>query len=62
MSSGKKHGRDGHATVMMEGGSVEFDGAGTILTTTDCLLNKNRNPQLTRPQIDALVKETLKRN
>ena len=29
----------------MEGGAVDFNGAGTILTTTDCLLNKNRNPE-----------------
>src|SRR5947209_1282693 len=44
-SSEEAHGLAAHATVVMEGGSVEFNGAGTILTTTDCLLNKNRNPQ-----------------
>src|SRR4051794_5023319 len=37
-------GRNAQATVVMEGGSVEFNGAGTVMTTTDCLLNKNRNP------------------
>ena len=31
--------------VVMEGGAVDFNGAGTVLTTTDCLLNKNRNPR-----------------
>ena len=29
----------------MEGGAVDFNGAGTVLTTTSCLLNKNRNPR-----------------
>jgi agmatine deiminase len=30
--------------IVMEGGSVEFNGAGTVLTSTACLLNENRNP------------------
>ena len=34
----------------MEGGAVDFNGAGTVLTTTSCLLNKNRNPQASRKQ------------
>ena len=34
--------------IVMEGGAVDFNGAGTILTTTSCLLNKNRNPQASR--------------
>jgi agmatine deiminase len=38
--------------IVMEGGSVEFNGAGTILTTRACLLNKNRNPHLTQAQIE----------
>src|ERR1043165_4341036 len=38
--------------IVMEGGSVEFNGAGTVLTTTACLLNKNRNPMLTQAQIE----------
>ncbi len=38
--------------LVMEGGSVEFNGAGTILTTTQCLLNKNRNPGASRAQIE----------
>jgi agmatine deiminase len=42
--------------VVMEGGSVDFNGEGTVLTTTDCLLNKNRNPKLSKKQIErALV-------
>ncbi len=43
--------------IIMEGGSVEFNGAGTILTTTDCLLNKNRNPHLTKQQIEQYLKD-----
>jgi len=38
--------------IVMEGGSVEFNGAGTILTTTACLLNENRNPHLNKVQIE----------
>jgi agmatine deiminase len=38
--------------IIMEGGSVEFNGKGTLLTTTACLLNKNRNPHLSKVQIE----------
>jgi len=38
--------------IIMEGGSVEFNGAGTILTSKSCLLNKNRNPHLNQTQIE----------
>lgn len=41
-----------HPGIIMEGGSVEFNGAGTILTSTCCLLNKNRNPHLNQEQIE----------
>jgi len=47
---------DGKA-VIMEGGSVEFNGAGTVLTTTDCLLNKNRNPNLSKDQVEQFLKD-----
>ena len=43
--------------VIMEGGSVDFNGAGTILTTTDCLLNKNRNPTLSKKGIERALKD-----
>jgi agmatine deiminase len=36
----------------MEGGSVDFNGKGTVLTTTACLLNPNRNPHLNQQQIE----------
>jgi agmatine deiminase len=38
--------------IVMEGGSVEFNGKGTLLTTTSCLLNVNRNPHLNQEQIE----------
>lgn len=38
--------------IVMEGGSVEFNGTGTVLTTTSCLLNENRNPHLNQKQIE----------
>jgi agmatine deiminase len=41
--------------IVMEGGSVDFNGAGTLLTTTACLLNKNRNPHLTQEQLEGYL-------
>ncbi|MCJ8208747.1 agmatine deiminase family protein [Mucilaginibacter sp. RS28] len=41
-----------HPGIVMEGGSVDFNGAGTVLTTTACLLNPNRNPHLNQQQIE----------
>jgi len=41
--------------IIMEGGSVDFNGKGTVLTTTSCLLNPNRNPQLTQEQIEEFL-------
>lgn len=38
--------------IVMEGGSVDFNGCGDVLTTTSCLLNENRNPQLSQGQIE----------
>lgn len=43
--------------IVMEGGSVEFNGAGTILTSKACLLNENRNPHLNQEQIETYLKE-----
>jgi agmatine deiminase len=41
--------------IIMEGGSVDFNGKGTLLTSTCCLLNPNRNPQLNREQIETYL-------
>ncbi len=38
--------------IVMEGGSVEFNGKGSLLTSKSCLLNKNRNPHLSQAQIE----------
>jgi agmatine deiminase len=43
--------------IVMEGGAVDFNGQGTILTTTDCLLNKNRNPKLSKSQIEKYLRD-----
>lgn len=45
--------------LVLEGGSIESDGQGTLLTTKACLLNKNRNPHLTQAQIEQTLKQTL---
>jgi agmatine deiminase len=41
------------APLVLEGGSIHVDGAGTVLSTEECLLNPNRNPGLDRSQIEA---------
>ena len=38
--------------IIMEGGSVDFNGKGTLITSTACLLNENRNPHLNQSQIE----------
>ena len=40
------------APLVLEGGSIHVDGEGTVLTTEECLLNRNRNPELSREQIE----------
>ena len=42
--------------VVMEGGSVDFNGKGTVLSTTQCLLHKNRNPHMERKDIERALK------
>jgi agmatine deiminase len=46
-----------HPGICMEGGSVDFNGEGTILTTEACLLNPNRNPGMKREQIEKILCE-----
>jgi len=38
--------------MILEGGSIDVNGAGALLTTESCLLNPNRNPQLSREQVE----------
>ena len=45
--------------MVLEGGSITVDGAGTLATTMQCLLHPNRNPQLTMKQIEAVLREEL---
>jgi len=47
------------APIVLEGGSIHVDGEGTVLTTEECLLNRNRNPTLTREQIERTLCEYL---
>lgn len=41
-----------HPGIIMEGGSVDFNGAGALITSTSCLLNPNRNPHLSKREIE----------
>lgn len=43
---------------VLEGGSIESDGNGTLLTTQSCLLNKNRNPNFSKEQIEQQLKNS----
>jgi agmatine deiminase len=45
--------------IVMEGGSIEVNGAGCVLTTEQCLLNPNRNPDLSRDEIEQYLKDHL---
>jgi agmatine deiminase len=48
-----------HCTLVMEGGALETDGQGTLLTTESCALDPIRNPGITRPQFEAVMRELL---
>ncbi len=45
--------------LILEGGSIESDGLGTLLTTTECLLSPNRNPQLNKSEIEQALASLL---
>jgi agmatine deiminase len=45
--------------MVLEGGSIEVNGRGTLLTTEACLLNPNRNPELTRTEIETGLRDYL---
>jgi len=45
--------------IVLEGGSIDVNGKGTVLTTEQCLLNKNRNPHLSKNEIEETLKKYL---
>lgn len=45
--------------IVLEGGSIDVNGKGSLLTTEQCLLNKNRNPQLSQEEIEGYLKNFL---
>ena len=45
--------------IVMEGGSIDVNGRGCVLTTEQCLLNNNRNPHLNRNEIEQYLKDYL---
>jgi agmatine deiminase len=47
------------APLVLEGGSIHVDGEGAVLTTEECLLNRNRNPELSREEIESRLLEYL---
>ena len=48
-----------HTDLVLEGGSIHVDGEGTLLTTAECLLNANRNPNLSKAQIEQQLRDYL---
>jgi len=47
------------APLVLEGGSIHSDGLGTVITTEECLLNPNRNPNLEKEEIEEYLKSYL---
>jgi agmatine deiminase len=47
------------APIVLEGGSIHIDGEGTLITTEECLLNPNRNPDLSKKEIEQVLKDYL---
>jgi agmatine deiminase len=47
------------SAMVLEGGSILTDGSGTLLTTEQCLLNPNRNPSMSREEIEATLRARL---
>jgi len=45
--------------IILEGGSVDVNGRGTVMTSRSCLLNPNRNPELTESDLESLLNEYL---
>jgi agmatine deiminase len=47
-----------HGGLVLEGGGIESDGQGTLLTTAECLLSPNRNPHLSKKELEQYLKNT----
>ncbi|MGO4128529.1 agmatine deiminase [Inquilinus sp. YAF38] len=47
------------APFVLEGGAIHVDGEGTVLTTEQCLLNPNRNPDITKAQVEQNLRDWL---
>ncbi len=45
--------------IILEGGAIDGNGLGTVLTTKSCLLNPNRNPQLSQPEVERYLRDYL---
>jgi agmatine deiminase len=58
-AAGLLRGRHAVMPLILEGGSIESDGEGTLLLTSACLLSPNRNPHLSREQIESQLAEQL---
>ncbi len=50
------------SSMVLEGGSIHVNGSGTLITTEQCLLNQNRNPHLTKEEIENSLKKYLNIN
>jgi agmatine/peptidylarginine deiminase len=50
---------ENHRNMVLEGGSLESDGEGTVLTTSECLLSPNRNDEWTRHDVEQQLKQRL---
>jgi agmatine deiminase len=47
------------APIVLEGGAIHVDGQGTVMLTEECVLNPNRNPGMTREQVEAILRDYL---
>jgi len=45
--------------VILEGGAIDVNGRGTVLTTASCLLNENRNPGMSKPKMEQILRDNL---